>query len=220
MVAPWMQVVGVVDDVRDSGVGTEAGPALFVSYLQQNTPTARPTLVIRSKSRPAQLFPAVRRAIWSVDPTQTIDAMSPLDDLMVRTASQPRFAAIVGGLLGGSALLLVLAGIYAVTLHGVLRRTREIGVRAALGATSQGLTWTMMRQGLAPAAAGVAVGVLIAIPAARALDGILVDGLSVADAPVIAAVIVLILVATAVAAFIPARRALRISPMVAMRDAP
>jgi ABC-type antimicrobial peptide transport system permease subunit len=146
--------------------------------------------------------------------------MSPLDDLMVRTASQPRFAAIVGGLLGGSALLLVLAGIYAVTLHGVLRRTREIGVRAALGATSQGLTWTMMRQGLAPAAAGVAVGVLIAIPAARALDGILVDGLSVADAPVIAAVIVLILVATAVAAFIPARRALRISPMVAMRDAP
>jgi ABC-type antimicrobial peptide transport system permease subunit len=145
--------------------------------------------------------------------------MSPLDDLMVRTASQPRFAAIVGGLLGGSALLLVLAGIYAVTLHGVLRRTREIGVRAALGATGQGLTWTMMRQGLAPAVAGVAIGVVIAVPAARTLDGILTDGLTPADAPVIAAVVALILFATAVAALIPARRALRISPMVAMRDA-
>ena len=95
-----MEVVGIVDDIADAGAGVEVGPVLFVSYLQQNTPMARPTIVLRASGAPATLYPALRRAIWSVDPHQTIDSIASLDDLMLRSAAQPRFAALVAGMLG------------------------------------------------------------------------------------------------------------------------
>lgn len=215
--APWMEVVGVVDDIADSGAGVEAGPTLFVSYLQQNTPMARPTLVVRAAGAPEALFPALRRAIWSVDPNQTIDSISRLDDLVLRSAAQPRFAALIAGLLASSAILLVLGGIYAVTLHAVLRRTREIGLRVALGATRSTLLWSTIRQSLLPVLAGVASGAVVAVPAARAMRSLLAQSVSLADVPALAAALAAIVAASAVAALIPARRALGVPPSIAMR---
>jgi hypothetical protein len=217
--APWMEVVGVIEDIKDAGVGAEVGPALFVSYLQQNTAMARPTIVVRSTASPEMLFPALRRAIWSVDPNQTIDAISQLDDLMLRSAAQPRFAAFVAGLLGAAALILVLGGIYAITLYSVFRRTREIGVRAALGAGKAGLLWVIIRQSVTPVCIGALVGAAASVPAAYAMRGVLAEGVRGADAALVAVVIGAIVLASVGAALIPARRALAISPALAMRDA-
>src|SRR5688572_14318880 len=114
--APWMEIVGLVEDIKDAGAGVDLGPQLFVSYLQQNSAMARPTLVVRSAVSAGSLFPGLRRAIWSVDGNQTIDSISQLDQLMVRSAAQPRFAALVAVLLAASAMVLVLSGIYSVTL--------------------------------------------------------------------------------------------------------
>ncbi len=216
--APWMEVVGIVEDIEDAGVGVEVGPILFVSYLQQNTAMARPTLVVRSAASPGALFPALRRAIWSVDPSQTIDAINQLDDLLLRSAAQPHFAALVAGLLGAAALLLVLGGVYAITLHSVLRRTREIGVRAALGAGPRVLLWATIRQSVTPVFIGAILGAALSIPAAYAMRDVLVERVRVTDAPLVALVIVTIVLASVGAAFLPARRALSISPTLAMRD--
>jgi predicted permease len=216
--APWMEVIGVVDDVSDMGAGVDVAPTLYVSYLQQNTATARPTIIIRATGSPSALFPAIRRAIWSVDANQTIDAITRLDDLMLRSAAQPRFAALVALLFAAGALLLVLSGIYAVTLYSVLQRTRELGVRGALGARPVDLLSTAMGRSMRPVLAGTAVGIAVAIPAGSAMRRALVDGMSMADAPLLGAVVVGLAVATALAAYIPARRALSISPALAMRD--
>ena len=214
----WMEVVGVVNDIVDSGAGTEVGPVLFVSYLQQNTAMARPTIVVRSAVSPGALFPALRQAIWSVDPNQTIDAVNQLDNLMIRTAAQPRFAAFVAALLGAAAMVLVLGGIYATTLYSVFRRTREIGVRAALGASPRELLWTSIRQSVVPVLIGVTLGAAASFPAVYAMRGVLVEKASLSDAPLIAAVIAIIVLAAVGAALVPARRALSISPALAMRD--
>jgi putative ABC transport system permease protein len=216
--APWMEVVGVVDDIRDAGAGAEVGPVLFVSYLQQNTAMARPTIVVRSSAAPGTLFPALRRAIWSVDPNQTIDAINRLDDLMLRSAAQPRFAAFVAGLLGVAAMILVLGGIYAITLYAVFRRTREIGVRAALGAGPGALLWTTIRESVTPVFIGAVLGAAASGPAAYAMRNVLTETVTLADTPLMVAVIMTIVVASVGAALIPARRALSISPALAMRD--
>ncbi|HSA54946.1 MAG TPA: ADOP family duplicated permease [Gemmatimonadaceae bacterium] len=216
--APWMEIVGVVDDIRDAGVGVELGPTLFVSYYQQNTQMARPTIVVRSTADPSALFPSLRRAIWSVDPNQTIDRVTQLEDLMSRSASQPRFAAVVAGVLASCAALLVLAGIYAVTLYAVVRRTRELGVRAALGASSLNLIWTTIQRSMIPATAGVVVGVVAAVPMASRMSRMLTNGFTADDFPALVAVAVGVIAVAGIAALIPARRALAISPSIAMRD--
>jgi putative ABC transport system permease protein len=216
--APWMEVIGVVDDIKDAGAGTEVGPILFVSYLQQNTAMARPTLVVRSNADPATLFPALRQAIWSVDANQTIDSVRELDELMLRSAAQPRFAASVAGLLAVAALILVLGGIYAVTLYSVLRRTREIGLRAALGAGPRQLLWASIQRSVIPVWIGAVVGAAASIPAGLWMRSVLAEGVTLSDAPVIVSVLATITVTSVVAALIPARRALRIPPALAMRD--
>ena len=217
-VAPWMEVVGIVDDIKDAGAGAEVGPILFVSYLQQNTAMARPTIVVRSQVPPNVLYPALRRAIWSVDPNQTIDAINQLDDLMLRSAAQPRFAAFVAGLLGAAALVLVLGGIYAITLYSVVRRTREIGVRAALGARPGKLLWSTIRQSVTPVMIGAILGAAASVPAAYFMRTVLAEGASVTDAPLVIGVIATMIFASVGAALIPARRALSISPVLAMRN--
>lgn len=216
--APWMEVVGIVDDIKDAGAGSEVGPILFVSYLQQNTAMARPTIVVRSAASPATLFPALRRAIWSVDPNQTIDAINQLDDLMLRSAAQPRFAAFVAGLLGAAAFVLVLGGIYAMTLYTVFSRTREIGVRAALGAGPRALLWATIRRSVTPVFVGAVLGAAASVPAAWSMRNVLAEGVSRTDAPLMTLVTAAVVLASVAAALIPARRALSISPAVAMRD--
>jgi putative ABC transport system permease protein len=218
--APWMEIVGVVNDVKDAGLGYEAGPAFYVSYLQQNTPTARVILLVRAEGDPAALTRAVREAVWSVDPNQTIESASRLEQLLATSAARPRLQALVTGFFAGVALLLALVGIYVITLHDVMRQSREFGVRSALGASAGDLIRLTLRSSLAPVVAGTAFGAAAAIPAviwvSRGL-GTAFTGFTLSDIPVIAGTFLLLIAGTAAVALIAARRVTAIDPAIAMR---
>jgi putative ABC transport system permease protein len=215
--APWLEIVGVVEDVYDTGAGVEPGPTLYVSYYQQNTTTARVTLVVRTAGNPSRVIDAVRRAAWAVDPDQGIESTVPLTALMSRSAAEQRARAVLVALFGASGLLLVLTGLYATTQYSVLRRTRELGVRAALGAPPSSLLGTTLVQAVQPAIAGLVVGAIASVPVARLMQSALHESFGLRDAPMIGAVLAAFVALALVAAFIPARCAVTISPTLAMR---
>jgi ABC-type antimicrobial peptide transport system permease subunit len=173
---------------------------------------------VRGGGSPAALVPELQRAIWSVDPNQTIDSISRLDQLILRSAEQPRFAALVAGLLASSAIFLVLGGIYAVTMQGVLGRRREIGIRAALGADRAELLWSTIRQSVLPVLAGVALGALVCVPAVHLMRPLLAQSVSLADLGVLAVALTGTVAVSALAALIPARHALGVPPSTALRN--
>lgn len=215
--APWLEVVGVVEDVMDAGVGVPLGPTMYVSYLQQNTATARVTLVARTRGLSSGFVDGVRRAIWAVNPSQAIDDITALPALMARSAAQPRFRTSVVGVFGVSALALVLAGVYAMTLFNVLSRRREFGIRAALGASPASLTLLATGTSTTPVVLGALAGALLALPATRLASDAIKSSMGAADALLsLGAVIVLIGVAAA-AALVPARAAAGVSPTEAIR---
>jgi predicted permease len=216
--SPWLEVVGVVEDVMDAGLGVPLGPMFYVSYLQQNTPTARVTLVWRMRESKFSSSDAIRRAIWAVSPAQAIDDITPLPSLIARTAAQPRFRAAVVGVFGVSAVALVLAGVYAITLFNVLSRRRELGIRAAIGASPVKLIMVATRNSLKPVVIGGVVGALLALPATTLTRTIIQSEMRADDIFVSLGVVVALLGVAAVAALIPARGAARVSPTEAIRD--
>ena len=217
--APWLEVVGVVDDVTDAGLGVPLGPTLYVSYLQQNTATARVTLVARTRGLSSALTDAVRRAVWAVNPTQAIDDITPLSALMTRSAAQPRFRTAVVGVFGVSAAALVVAGVYAVTLFAVLTRRRELGIRAAIGASPTHLILLAIGGSLQPVLIGGVVGALATLPAVHLTSNIITSTARDGDIVISLGAVVVLLGMAAVAAVIPARGAARVSPTEALGPA-
>ena len=215
--SPWLDVVGVVEDVMDAGLGVPIGPTLYVPYLQQNTATARVTLVVRARGVTTGFVDGVRRAVWAVNPGQAIDDITPLTTLMARTATQPRFRAMVVTVFGTSALILVVAGVYAITLFGVLSRRRELGIRAAIGASPGRLTYLATQSSLAPVFIGGVAGALLTLPAASLTRDIIQSNMELRDVLLSFASVLILLVVAAAAALLPARRAARVSPTEAIR---
>jgi len=207
-----------VEDVSDAGVGVPLGPTLYVPYLQQNTPTARVTILARTPHWDATSIDRIRRAIWSVNPSQAIDDITPLTTLMLRSAAQPRFRTMVVAVFGASAVALVLAGVYAVTLFGVLSRRRELGIRAAIGASPASLTFLVTRTSVAPVLVGGMAGALLMLPAVALTRNIIQSRPDTGDILTSFAAVLVLLAVAAVAALIPARGAARVSPATAIRQ--
>jgi putative ABC transport system permease protein len=206
-----------VEDVMDAGLGVPTGPTLYVPYVQQNTATARVTLVVRARGVTSGFVDAVRRAVWAVNPAQAIDDITPLTTLMSRSATQPRFRALVVAVFGTSALLLVVAGVYAITLFGVLSRRRELGIRAAIGASPRRLTFLATQSSLAPVLIGGVTGALLALPVASLTRDIVQSSMTVRDVLLSFASVLMLVGVAAVAALIPARTAARVPPTEAIR---
>ena len=217
--SPWLEVVGVVEDVMDAGLGVPIGPTLYVPYLQQNTATARVTLVVRARGVTSGFTDGVRRAVSAVNASQAIDDITPLTTLMSRTATQPRFRALVVGVFGASALLLVVAGVYAITLFSVLSRRREFGIRAAIGASPSRLTILATHASLAPVAIGGIAGALLAMPTASFARDIIQSRVNSGDLLLSFASVLILIAVAALAALVPARAAARVSPTEAIRSA-
>ena len=213
---PWGVVVGVVGDVRQTSLALDAPDAFYVPASRWPWVDNVQSLVVRTSGDAASLAPAVRQVIWSVNRDQPITRVATMDALVARSAAQLRFALTVFEAFALAAVLLAALGIYGVLAGSVAERTREIGIREALGATGGSIVALVVRQGLALTGLGVVIGLAVAVVASRAIAALLF-GVSPLD-PVTYAGVITVLAAAAVAASgVPAWRAARVDPASTLR---
>ena len=208
-------VVGVVADVRNRGLASEAKKQVYLPLRQ--SPTAGMALVARTDGDPTAFGGEIRRAVRAVDAEQPIYDLSTMDQILARAVFLPRLSTTLLAAFAGAALLLAVLGIYGVLSYSVSQRTREIGLRMALGATSGRTVGLVARNSLLMVGVGIAAGLVVAVMLARSLGGILYD-VSPFDVPSFALAALMLVVAGLAAALLPARRATRVDPMVALRE--
>ena len=228
---PPQQIIGVVDDMRQSRLDREPAPQMFADYRQvlaltqaRKLPTAVQerlafgflSFVVRTDRNPASLMPTVRSLVNRVDAAAGIDAMLPMDQLVASSLTRQRFYAILLGLFAIIAAVLGAIGIYGVLAYAVGQRTQEIGIRMALGARRGAVLGLVLRRGVILITSGIALGLAGALGLTRYLSGMLFDLTPLDPATYVAVTVAFTLVAL-VASYLPARRATRVDPVVALR---
>jgi ABC-type antimicrobial peptide transport system permease subunit len=208
--------VGVVGNVTQRSLAIGDEDAFYVSTRQWAWADNTQSLVVRTRKNPAALAPSLRNAIWSVDKDQPIVRVATMDDLLTRSEAQRRFVLMLFEAFALLGLVLAATGIYGVLAGSVSERTREIGVRSALGASRASVLLLVVRQGMTLVAIGLLAGILAASTASTALASLLF-GVTRFDPLTYAAVIALLLLVSAAACFIPARRAASVNPVDALR---
>ncbi|MBV9880179.1 MAG: ABC transporter permease [Gemmatirosa sp.] len=212
---PW-EVVGVVGDTRHADLATPPRPQVFVPIDQAELLFGYMTLVARTRPGAKGVISAMRAAAAAIDPSEPLYEVQTIETLRAAATTRDRLTAAVLGAFAGLAVLLAAAGIYGVIAYQVVRRTREIGVRIALGASAARVVRDVVREAAALALVGVGLGTLGALAAARAARGLLF-GVSPTDPLTFGAVVALLLGVAVVAALVPASRAARIRPVEALR---
>ena len=209
-----MTLVGVVSDVKYAGLDAAPDDAVYRPFTQQAWIAS--FLVVRTAGDPGVLVPTIRRAAADVDPTMVVSDVAPLDSIVSRAADQPRFRAVLLGAIAGLALLMAIVGLYGVVSQSVAQRTREIGIRVALGATPGVVGSMVLKDGLQLAVAGMVVGAGAAWETSRLLAGFLygVGRTDLFSFALPCAGLALIAVA---ASYVPARRALQVNPATVLR---
>jgi putative ABC transport system permease protein len=211
---PWLTVVGVVGDMRRQNLERQPIAQIFLPHLQ--SPERRMNLLIRTTAESTQLAPVVRDEIRAIDKTVLISQVSTLESLLARTSAQRRFQTWLLTLFSTIALLLAAVGIYGLIHQSVILRTHEIGIRLALGAKRRDVLRLVVTQGMSLAACGIGMGLLAAFGLTRVLAGLLFGVTATDPATFMAAPLLLAMVAF-LACYIPARRAAKVDPMVALR---
>lgn len=211
---PWTTIVGVIGDVRHGGLEEIPQPELYINYLQG--PPVSPFIVVRTTGDPSAMSETVRTEMRRLDKNLPIYDMKTMATLRADTVSTRRFILLIVGAFGLLALGLAAIGVYGVMSLIVSERTREVGVRLALGAEPSRLLGMIVGQAAKLAAAGVSLGVLMALPMVPLLDSQLFGVRSLDPATFIAVPVALLLIA-ALAAVVPARKAMRIDPLAALR---
>ena len=206
----------MVGDVRQTSLAVSQSDAVYVTTAQWLWADGTQWLVVRTRGDVATIAPAVRQAIWSVDKDQPIVRVSTMDDLLATSAAERRFALILFEAFALGALMLAAAGIYGVLSGSVAERTREIGVRTALGASRRSILALVIRQGMMLTGLGVVIG-LAGAAAASQLIASMLFGVSRLDPVTYFGVIALLAGVSAIACGVPARRASRVDPIVALR---
>jgi putative ABC transport system permease protein len=209
-------IVGVVANVRQRALSEPAVPAVYIPHAQQPD-VFRPTIAVRSRLPPDAIAEAIRQRIAAFDPQLLVLRMRPMEDIVSGALSGPRFNLLVLVSFAAVALGLSAIGIYGVVAFLVTQRTREIGIRMALGARAADVLRLVLREGMAPVILGTAAGLVAAVAATRAIRSMLfgvtpLDPVSLAVAPALLGVVALL------ACYLPARRATRVDPLVALRE--
>lgn len=207
-------VVGIVNDMRFDAVDAPAKVELFLPQAQMARRAV--TLVVRTAGDPSALVPTVRRELAALDPTVPLGAVETMEGRMRESLAMPRLYASLFTIFAGAALALAAVGIYGVIAYTVERRTREFGIRLALGARAQDVRGLVVRQGMGPVVVGVAVGLVGALGATRGLRGLLF-GVGVADPVTFGATTGFLMGVALLAAYLPARRATRVAATEALR---
>jgi putative ABC transport system permease protein len=208
-------VVGVVDDVRGRGLRIAPEPEMFLPHAQ--VPYATMNMVVRTSGEPTQLANVIRRIILDVDPTQPVYSITTMNDLVAGTLARERFSSTLLGVLAALALVLAAFGTYSVMSFFVSHRTREIGVRVALGARGRDVSAMVLRQGLFIAACGVVLGSLFSLGLTRPMSSMLF-GVTAVEPVVFIGVPALLTMTALIASYVPARRASRVDPIDALRQ--
>jgi len=209
------EIIGVVGDIRHNGLDTAPDPCLFLSQAQ--APTFAAALVVRTSQDPAAAVAAVREAIRSVDPSQGVLAIKPMEQLLSDSMSRPKLDLTVLGIFGLLALILASIGIYAVISYSVEQRRREMGIRVALGAIPRSVSALVLREGLFLALTGIAAGSIAALGLTRYLRTLLFE-VRPTDPLVFAGVAAILAAAAAAGCYFPARRATRVDPALVLRE--
>jgi putative ABC transport system permease protein len=209
------EIVGVVSDVKHFGLDREAQPEMYAPF-EQFVIDVMPT-VIRVSGDPASLAGAVREQARAVDPSVAVADIAPMRELLSDSLAQRRFTMLLLSVFATVATLLASAGVYGVMAYGVTSRAREIGVRLALGAQRGDVLWLVLKRGLKLASAGVAIGLLASLALTRLIKELLF-GVSATDPLTFAVIAVLLIAVALLACWIPARRAAKVDPMVALRE--
>lgn len=212
--AVWLTIIGVAAEIKDEVLDEKPRLRIYLSQVR-NTQRAM-FLAVRGRGAETALLPQVRQVIASLDPDQPIFAPRSQRSYLDDNLAQPRFRSGLVGLFSAVALILAALGIYAVIAGSVSQRTREIGIRMSLGARRSDVEWLVLRQGLAPVAAGISIGLLAALAVTRLLSGLLF-GVTARDPLTFAGVSLLLAAVALLASYLPARRAAKVDPWTALR---
>jgi putative ABC transport system permease protein len=210
-----LDVVGVVGDVRPTTFASETDPELYIPY--ERSGTGGVTFVVRSKGEASPMMPALRREFWQVDPNQAIYHEATVEQLVSDTLVARRFQLLLNGAFSVVALVLVAVGVFGVISFASSQRVSEIGIRMALGARAGDVLGMVLREGGVLALAGIALGLAAAFVLTRFLSSLLY-GVSATDPLTFACVACLLVVVALLASLIPARRAVHVDPIVALRE--
>jgi putative ABC transport system permease protein len=208
------EIIGVVGDIRHNGLTAEPRPTVFLA--QSQVPGYYTYIVVRTAMDPMQMATAIRREVRQADPRQPVADVQPMAQYVSSALARPRLYAVLLGAFASLALLLAAVGLYGLMTYAVSRRTHEIGVRMALGAQPRDVLRSMLSDGARLAMAGLVVGVACAITLSRLIAQLLY-GVTTGDVVTYAGVVAMLGSVALIATWIPARRASRVDPMVALR---
>jgi len=211
----FVEIVGMVADVPYGRLEEANGPDVYVSALQPTNQMRM--LIVRSRVEASALTAAVQREVLQLDRNIPLTAVQTMQERVADVTSRSRFIAVLLGLFAGLALLLAGIGIYGVLAYTVSTRTREIGVRMALGAQVSDVLRLVIGQGMKLVFVGVALGLIASLALTRAIKSLLF-GVSTTDPLTFAAIALLLLLVALLASWIPARRAMKLDPMTALRS--
>jgi putative ABC transport system permease protein len=208
------EIVGIIGDVKDVNLAAPEAAQIYAPFAQN--PFWAIAVAVRTQGEPGQLSAALREQVLALDPLLPVDGIKPMTVVLAESVAQPRFRTTLLGLFGAAAFMLAAIGIYGVISYNTGQRTREIGIRMALGAQRHNVLNLVLREGLLLALTGVALGLAGALALTRFLATLLF-GVGTGDPITFAGVAALLVGAALLACYIPARRAMQVDPIVALR---
>jgi putative ABC transport system permease protein len=212
--APWRSVVGVVGHIKHYDLNTQGREQVYFPHAQAAFGSMY--VAVRTSGDAAGIAGAARSAVWEIESNQPVSDLKPMEQLVYGSVAQPRFNMMLLGIFAAVALILAAVGVYGVMNYSVSQRTHEIGIRLALGAGRSDIMKLVIKQGAALSLAGVAVGLIGAYAVTRLMASLLF-GVSATDLTTFAVVAVVLVLIALLASYIPARRAMRVDPMIALR---
>jgi ABC-type antimicrobial peptide transport system permease subunit len=213
---PWTEIVGVAGHIRHEGLDRDPRAQVYWPYAQRTQD--RVAMVVKTAGDPAAMTPAIRAAIREIDPNQPLYDVYPMPEIVARTLLAQRLNLVLVGSFAVLALLLASLGLYGVVSHLTARRSREFGVRLAIGATPAHLLTMVLRQTLVRASMGLLAGLILSAAVTRLLTT-MIHGVTPLDPITYLSVAVLLLAVVLAASYFPARRASKTDPLSALRDA-
>ena len=208
------EIVGIIGDVKDAGLNEPTPPQAFMPYRQW--PVDSMTIVMKTTTPPESLAAAVRQEVRAIDPNLPVSSIASLESVVAESISQPRFYMLLLAVFATVALVLAAIGIFGVLSYAVSQRTREIGIRMALGAPGRSVVHLIVRQAMVLVLCGVAAGTIAALFASRTMARMLF-GVTPTDPVTFSAVAAVLVTVALFASYLPARRATRVDPIVALR---